>query len=119
MTASDKSLPELAAEAKRLVSAFKAELKLLMREEMPDTSMTVKSDLLEKAVMKDRQLVGAKKIRSGRPMTDMMRKIQKKQRKALKSALLRFKKGLKKQQKALLENARKSAKGAYSKHHHH
>ena len=72
---------------------------------------TVLGKALERAP--NRLLPGAKMIRSGRPITDIMKKFKKIQRRALKGSMIGFRKAVKSNQKALINAARSSARSAY------
>lgn len=61
-----------------------------------------------------RLLPGAKFIRTGRPMVDLIKKIKRKQRKALLSSLLDFSRKNKSIQRSLITEARKTATQSYS-----
>jgi hypothetical protein len=61
----------------------------------------------------NRLLPGAKLIRSGRPITDIMKKFKKIQRRALKGSMIGFRKSIKANQKSLINAARSSARSAY------
>lgn len=60
-----------------------------------------------------RLLPGAKLVRSGRPMTDILTKIKKRQRKALKGEALKYRKANKSVVKSLVNSTRHSARSAY------
>ena len=60
-----------------------------------------------------RLLPGAKIIRSGRPMTDIMTKIKKRQRRALMGSAIAYRKSNKSAIKSLVNSTRNSAHKAY------
>lgn len=84
-----------------------------LTEQHPVTK-SVFDSTLERATK--RLLPGAKLIRSGRPMTDILKKIKKKQRRALNSEYFKYRsKVVKAPQKALVNTNRAQAQKAYKR----
>lgn len=115
-------LEDRVAQVEALKKALQAELSKSIHALTPDETELAKQfkkfkSLLEATAMRNRQLVGAKKMMKGRPMSDLSKRIKKKQRKAVLGALIKFKRAMKSQQKGLVKSAVKEAKLAYKKHH--
>jgi len=83
----------------------------LLSENAKQLENTVLLRALDRA--NKRLLPGAKLIRSGRPITDILKKFKKIQRRALKGSMIGFRKTMKANQKALITSARRSARSAY------
>jgi hypothetical protein len=101
---------------------WKALVALLVKEsknkkETKDKNQKVSTkDFLAEALERQRILPGASLIRKGRPMTDLLARIKKKQRRAVKGEAIKFRgKFLKGPQRALVTKHRKKARKAYHK----
>lgn len=93
-----------------------AELIASKKVKLPKEDKKAIQNILNRALTAKRLLPGAKIIRSGRPMTDFMSKIKKKQRRALKGEFLKYRaKTVKGPQKALIIKARAQVSKPYKK----
>lgn len=102
-------------EKKALVFAILAKLIAKSRKKQ-ESKQPTPSDILSKALSRQRILPGAQVVRSGRPMTDILAKIRKKQRRAVNSEYFKYRgKVVKGPQKALIVNNRKQVRKAYKR----
>jgi len=107
MSQDEKQLMFLAAVAELIASK---------KVKLPKTDKKAIQNILNRALSAKRLLPGAKIIRSGRPMTDFMSKVKKKQRRALKGEYLKYRIAtVKGPQKALITNARAQVSKPYKK----
>lgn len=106
------------AEEKKVLYALLAELLKKQVSKSKKKAAPKADDILSKALSRaaNRMLPGARLVRSGRPMTDMLAKIRKSQRRALNSAYFKYRgKVVKGPKKALITETRKNVSKSYKK----
>ena len=98
-----------------LATAMGAMVKIKRLEEKGVAVSPDKRDLFNSTIAKStsRLLPGAKLIRGGRPLTSILSKIKKRQRLALKSETLKYRKANKSVIKSIVNSARSTASRPY------
>ena len=87
--------------------------KKLKAKKTKSSGPKVDEGILNRALKAKRLLPGAKMVRSGRPMVDLLKKIKKAQRRQIKGSMIQYRKSVKGAQKAMITKNRSSARKAY------
>ena len=87
--------------------------KKLKAKKTKSSKLKIDEGILNRALKAKRLLPGAKMVRSGRPMVDLLKKIKKAQRRQIKGSMIQYRKSVKGAQKAMISQNRSTAKKAY------